>query len=290
MKYKVMHTTNYSYTDTVPVCQNIVFLTPRKTRCQTCTRHRITIRPQPTSIHRRTDYFGNVSTAFAIDHGHRRLQITATSTVMLSAPAEGDRSSKLTWEEVSAELPADRSRDGLARYQFAFRSPYIRFSHRIAEYARESFSANRPILDAVRELNSRIYRDFEYDPKATTINTPVEEVFESRRGVCQDLAHLMIGCLRPLGIAARYVSGYLRTIPPPGEERLVGADASHAWVSVYCGGGNWIDLDPTNDVLPSTEHITLAWGRDFGDVSPVSGMFVGGGPHELEVAVDVAPL
>jgi transglutaminase-like putative cysteine protease len=161
----------------------------------------------------------------------------------------------------------------------------------LGDYGRQSFTPDRPIVEALRDLTHRIHSDFSYDPAATTVKTPIAEAFKQRRGVCQDLAHVMLGCLRPLGIAARYVSGYLRTHKREGQPKLVGADASHAWVSVYCGESGWIDADPTNDLLPSMEHITVAWGRDFGDVCPVAGMFVGGGSHRLTVAVnvDVAP-
>lgn len=160
----------------------------------------------------------------------------------------------------------------------------------MADYARESFTPGRPLLEAVRELNSRLHHDIKYDPKATTVSTPISEVFQLRRGVCQDQAHLMLGCLRALGLAASYVSGYVRTQPAAGKERLVGADASHAWVKVACGDGGWIDFDPTNNSLPEQEHITVAWGRDFSDVCPVTGMFIGGGNHKLDVAVDVIPV
>jgi transglutaminase-like putative cysteine protease len=160
----------------------------------------------------------------------------------------------------------------------------------LAAYALESFTPRRPIVAAARALTSRIHRDFRYDAAATNVSTPLEEVFHLRHGVCQDLAHVQIGCLRAIGLAARYVSGYLLTHPPPGRPRLIGADASHAWLSLYCGALGWIDFDPTNDVIPSDEHITLGWGRDYSDITPVAGVFVGGGTNSLSVSVDVAPL
>ena len=161
----------------------------------------------------------------------------------------------------------------------------------LAAYAKESFPAGRPILQATADLTRRIYEDFEYRPQSTDVNTQVAEVFGKRVGVCQDFAHLQIACLRSLGLAARYVSGYLRTIPPPGKPRLVGADASHAWLGVYCGGDvPWIDFDPTNNMIPDTDHVAVAYGRDYGDVCPVQGVFVGGGDHTLSVSVDVAPM
>ena len=288
MKYKVSHTTRYEYTDTVPVCQNIVYLTPRETPHQRVSRHRLTVRPHATATHRRVDYFGNTSHSFSLDKGHRKMQITATSTVEMMSRDMPNKLAATAWESIRDALSSDRTATGLGNYQFAFSSPHIPLNNEVADYARQSFSAGRPILDALTELNSRIHGDFKYDPKATTVNTPITEVFEQRRGVCQDLAHLMLGGLRPLGLAARYVSGYLRTHPPEGQPRLVGSDASHAWVSVYCGDVGWIDIDPTNNSFPSTEHITVAWGRDYSDVCPVAGMFVGGGAHKLSVAVDVA--
>ncbi len=290
MKFKISHTTKYEYSDTVPFCQNVVYLQPRDTSHQRCSRFRLTVHPQPATNQRRADYFGNTATFFSIDKGHRLLNITATSSVDLDPHQLPDMTDTATWESVRDALHLDRTAEGLARYQFAFRSPHVPFHAELADYARQSFTSDRPILEALADLNHRMHGQFTYDPRATNISTPIMEVFETRRGVCQDLAHLMLGCLRPLGLPARYVSGYLRTHPPEGQPRLMGADASHAWVSVFCGEHGWIDVDPTNDVFPSLEHITVAWGRDYSDVCPVAGMFIGGGNHTLSVAVDVAPV
>ena len=290
MKYKVTHTTKYNYNAPVPVCHNVVYLTPRDAEWQSCSRHRLTINPTPTVNSKRTDYFGNTVTMFSVANSHRLLQITATSTVVVAPRDLPNDDSTMTWEQVRDRLAIDRSAEGLAAYQFAFESPYVPFHPELADYARQSFSPGRPILAAISELNTRLRTDVKYDPMATTVSTPIIEVFEHRKGVCQDLAHLMLGCLRTLGLAARYVSGYLRTHAPAGKPRLVGADASHAWVSVYCREAGWIDVDPTNDSFPQTEHITLAWGRDFSDVCPVAGMFTGGRSHKLSVAVDVTPV
>lgn len=215
------------------------------------------------------------------------LHVTATSSVELKAPALPAPSATPAWEWVRDRLPSDRTAGGLANYQFAFRSPHVPFHESLADYARQSFVAGRPILEALADLNGRIHSDFKYDPKATHVSTPILEVFETGRGVCQDLAHLMLGSLRPLGLAARYVSGYLRTHAPQGKPRLTGTDASHAWISVYCGQDGWIDADPTNNVFPTTEHVTVAWGRDYSDICPVAGMFIGDGRHRLSVAVEV---
>ncbi len=290
IKYKVSHSTTYEYDAPVAVCQNVVFLTPRSTPYQSCTYHRLLVRPAPPSPHRRTDYFGNTASLFSLSTGHRKLQITANSTVeLVERPAFQDAST-LPWEQVRDVLATDRTEQGLDDYQFCFASPRVPLLADLADYGKQSFTPGRPIAEAYRELTNRIFADFTYDPTATTVNTPIAEAFGKKHGVCQDLAHVMIGCLRPLGLAARYVSGYLRTHQPEGQPRLVGADASHAWASLYCGDIGWLDADPTNDVLPSTEHITVAWGRDFGDVCPVAGMFVGGGSHRLNVSVDVAPI
>jgi transglutaminase-like putative cysteine protease len=290
MKYKITHTTKYNYDAPVPVCHNIVFLTPRTTPLQSCSRHRLTVNPIPATNTKRIDYFGNAVSNFSVANSHRLLQITATSTVAVAPPKLPEDSATPPWETVRDGLSTDRSPEGLSAYQFAFASPYVPYHAELSEYARQSFTPNRPILEAVRDLNARLHADVEYDPTATTVSTPIIEVFHNRRGVCQDLAHLMLGCLRTIGLSARYVSGYIRTHSPPGKPRLIGADASHAWIAVNCGAAGWIDVDPTNNSFPQTEHITVAWGRDFSDVCPVTGMFVGGGNHKLSVSVDVAPL
>ena len=187
-------------------------------------------------------------------------------------------------------LPGDHTLAGLEAYQFVFESPRIRTNAEFADYAAQSFTPGRPFAEALRHLTTRIFQDFRFDAKATNVRTPTEEVFRKRRGVCQDFAHLQIACLRSLRLAARYVSGYLRTYPPPGRARLIGADASHAWVSAFCPGVGWLDVDPTNNVVPSGGHVTLAWGRDYGDVSPLRGLILGGRDHALKVAVDMEPL
>ena len=194
------------------------------------------------------------------------------------------------WETIRDGFRSLLDSDRLEAVQFRFNSPSVVTSSDFFDYARPSFPAGRPILEAVADLTTRIHTDFKYDPRATTVNTPLEDVLELRRGVCQDFAHLEIGCLRSLGLAARYVSGYLRTIPPPGKPRLIGADASHAWLSVFCNELGWVDVDPTNDCFPTTDHITVAWGRDYTDVCPINGVFVGGGSHAMKVSVDVEPL
>lgn len=290
MKYEVTHTTRYLADEPVSLCHNMAWLTPRTTRAQRCERHELTFDPPPSVVTRRTDAFGNETTHFSFNEGYQTLQVTSISRVRVTRVPQPDPATSPDWGAVRERLRACWSADDLDAYQYVFASPRIPRADGVAEYASGSFPAGRPILEAVLELTGRIYHQFEYDPRATTVTTPVLDVMQHRRGVCQDFAHLGIALLRSLGLAARYVSGYVRTIPPPGQPRLVGADASHAWLSVYCGDLGWVDIDPTNNTLASDEHITLAWGRDYSDVAPVKGVFVGGGRHELEVSVDVAPL
>jgi transglutaminase-like putative cysteine protease len=294
MKYRVAHETVYTYGDAVPVCQNVVHLTPRDTQRQICRNHKLTIKPTPATTLRRLDYFGNQVTYFSLHDGHRKLTLTALSRVEVRV-WRLPREETPAWETVRDALPHERSNAGLEAYQFVFPSPHVdrlwgELGNGLAAYALESFTPQRPIMEAALELTSRIHHDFKYDAAATTVHTPLEEVFRLRHGVCQDLAHVQIGCLRAIGLAARYVSGYLLTHPPEGRPRLVGADASHAWLSLYCGSAGWIDFDPTNNLIPSDEHITVAWGRDYSDVCPVSGVFVGGGASSLSVSVDVSPV
>jgi transglutaminase-like putative cysteine protease len=289
VKYKISHTTTYEYTAPVPVCQNITHLVPRNNARQHCSYYRLLVKPLPTVINRCVDYFGNPEQEFSIHETHRSLQITAVSKVEVRPRPLPDPEQSPAWETVRDQVAASRTPADLDAYQFCFDSPQVHHVSELAGYARESFTPARPILEAARDLNRRIHEGFAYDPTVTDVDTALHEVFRNRRGVCQDLAHVAIGCLRSMGLPARYVSGYLRTIPPEGEPRLVGADASHAWVSVYDGEMGWMDFDPTNDLVPYDEHITLAWGRDYGDVAPVRGVFVGGGKHRIHFSVDVAP-
>lgn len=290
MKYKVTHTTIYNYTEAVPICHNEVHLTPRDHRRQTCLAHRLRIRPEPTRVDTRIDAFGNHAGLFSIQEGHERLSVTAHSQVQVAAPEIPDPGSTPPWEEVRDRFAIGQPPWWLEARQFVYVSPHVPIGDDLRAYALPSFPAGRAWLAAVLDLTQRIYKEFKYDPTATTINTPVARVLKDRRGVCQDFAHLQIGCLRSLGLPARYVSGYLLTAPPAGQQRLVGADASHAWVSAFCPEVGWVDFDPTNNQIPTTRHITLAWGRDYSDVCPIKGVLVGGGQHRMRVAVDVVPL
>lgn len=287
--YKIVHTTTYQYGDTVPICHNEVHLNPRNSKWQECHSFRLNIRPHPEAVGRRTDYFENIVHHFSIQEGHRRLRVTASSNVRVFSRGTILAEQSPAWETVRDGIRLLEP-DRLDAIQFVLDSPSVIASAQLRQYAVPSFPAGRPILEAIRDLTARIFKDFKYDPRATTVNTPLEDVLKLRRGVCQDFAHLEIGCLRALGLPARYVSGYLRTIPPPGKPRLIGADASHAWLSVYCNELGWVDVDPTNNCFPNLDHITVAWGRDYRDVCPVNGVFVGGGAHSMSVSVDVEPV
>ncbi len=290
MIYNLLHRTVYEYTAPVTVSHHAARVEPRRLPQQTAERFALHILPAPALQKTRADYFGNRVWGFAIQEVHTRLEVTATSRVIVAPVTAPALALSPPWEKV-AELFSDPvSPEVVEPYQFVFDSPLLRVSPELADYARPSFAPGTPLLVAAADLNRRIFKDFKYDPVATTVATPLEEVLEKRHGVCQDFAHLAIAAVRSLGIPARYVSGYLRTRPPAGKERLVGADASHAWFSVFCPSTGWLDFDPTNNVLPAEEHITLAYGRDYTDVSPVTGVITGGGSHRVSVSVDVEPV
>jgi transglutaminase-like putative cysteine protease len=288
--YRIEHETRYLYGSRVSTSQHVAYLRPRDLKHQRVFRHELRVEPLPAVSGRRSDYFGNDLTQFTVLTPHAELLVRARSFVEVLAPPAVDLERSPPWEGVrDTFVYAKGQRSGEAT-QFAYTSPYVSLDTDLADFARISFRTGRPLLDAAFDLMIRIHAEFRFDPKATTITTPVKRVFEERRGVCQDLAHLQIACLRSLGLSARYVSGYLLTDPPPGQPRLVGADASHAWLSVYCPTHGFVDLDPTSGVIPEARHVTLAWGRDFGDVSPLRGVILGGAEHELQVAVSVIPV
>jgi len=291
MNYRITHRTLYDYAAPVTVSHHVARLEPRRTTTQMREEYALEIFPAPALRKARRDYFGNELCFFSIQEVHERLEIVTTSQVsvnaasLLAAPGNSP-----AWESVGGLFRDPVSPEVVEPYEFIFDSPQVRAAMGLADYAKASFPKDAPILAGTRDLTRRIFQDFKFDPKATTVATPLEEVLEKRRGVCQDFAHLGIACLRSLGLPARYVSGYLRTHPPVGQPRLVGADASHAWFAVFCPGHGWVDFDPTNNVQPVEEHITVAYGRDFGDVSPVAGILTGGGKHDVKVSVDVEPL
>lgn len=287
MIYRITHITTYDYRTPVTLCHNVAHLTPRDGPRQRCQETSLQVSPTPAVEEARIDYFGNPVIFFTVQEPHQQLVVKAEHTTEIDPTAPLDPAQTPAWEDVRDQLASSSVPDALDAYQFAFDSPYVRNSPELIEFAAVSFTPRRPILEASLDLTARIHRDFRYDPKATTLATTVAEVLAGRRGVCQDFAHLEIGCLRSLGLAARYLSGYVLTQPPAGEERLIGADASHAWLSFWCPAIGWIDLDPTNNLIPSEQHIMLGWGRDYDDVSPIKGIILGGGDHEVKVAVDV---
>lgn len=294
MIYRISHRTTYKYDYPVSVGNHVACLTPRSYANNKMIVRGLRISPTPITLTERLDYFGNMLCFFMVGEPHTELVVEATSE-MVRGPDAGlvtdvAVQESPAWEHSTTALAEDHTSAGLDAYQYQFESPRIRIRSEFADYALESFTPGRPMRDALMELTTRIYQDFKFDPRVTTVRTPTEEVFKKRRGVCQDFAHVQISCLRSINIAARYVSGYLRTYPPPGKERLVGTDASHAWVSAYCRGLGWIDVDPTNNLAPTDGHVTLAWGRDYGDVSPLRGLILGGGKHVLKVEVDMEPV
>jgi transglutaminase-like putative cysteine protease len=283
-----VHRTEYRYTAPVSRARNEGHLRPRDTEGQECLSSDIVVEPAPTSWSERTDFFGNPVVSFAVDGPFSELTVTSTSSVSVSGrePLPADSS---TWERARDTLAQDLSPETLSARQFCFESPLIPLTAAVRAYAEPSFTRGRPLTDVISELTERIFVDYLYDPGFTTVTTPLEEVVRVRRGVCQDFAHLAIGCLRAMGLSARYVSGYLETAPPLGEERLIGADASHAWPAVFIPERGWLDVDPTNDQIVGSSYVTTAWGRDYSDVSPLKGIVFGGGDsHTLDVSVDVS--
>jgi transglutaminase-like putative cysteine protease len=286
-----LHTTGYRYSAPVALSRQLLHLTPRELPTQRLLEHGITVDPAPEESASAHDYFGNAISYIVLSSAHRSLSLAAASTVeVLPRGAAAQIAGSMAWEEALDWLRLPANSANLEPARFLFDSPHVVCSAELKSYAMPSFTPGRPLLEAALDLNHRIHEDFEFDPIATVISTPLSEVLQQRRGVCQDFAHLMIGCLRTLGLATRYVSGYLLTHPPPGHAPLIGADASHAWVSVFCPSAGWVDLDPTNDRLVDDEHITLGWGRDFSDVTPTRGVILGGGDQDLAVHVTVTEI
>ena len=288
MNYRITHQSHYEYAETVSLSHNQARLSPRSFFNQTCLNSHIAIDPQPASFRERKDFFGNRAAYFSIEQPHNILSVTAESDVHIVSQTQ--LTSDMPWETVCHILKTTTDPDLLSVRQFVLDSPKATTTPELTKYATPSFSKDRPLIEAVSDLTQRIYNDFEYVPGFTTISTPLSDVFKHRKGVCQDFAHLAIGCLRAMGLAARYISGYLETQPSPGTDYLIGKDASHAWFSVYLPNHGWIDFDPTNNLIPGDRHVTLAWGRDFADVTPLKGVVLGGGQHALTVSVTVEPI
>jgi transglutaminase-like putative cysteine protease len=287
MIYRIRHQTRYAYSEPTAVSYNEIRLCPRSLVSQTLVSKTIVVDPAPAELTERIDYFGNATWYLAIDRPHTLMNVLVESHVRIdSRPPTGDLSRSPAWENARDQLAAPAAPEIISASEFTLDSPLVQAGAELKKYAQPSFPEQRPIVEAVADLMARIHHDFEFKPGFTTTSTPLLQVLAHRKGVCQDFAQLAIGCLRSLGLAARYVSGYIETLPPPGRVKLKGVDASHAWFSVYIPGFGWLDFDPTNNQLPSDQHIVVAYGRDFGDVTPIKGVIFSTGKHVLSVSVD----
>jgi transglutaminase-like putative cysteine protease len=288
MIYHLRHLTSFRYTQPVTFVYNTLHLKPRELPWQKVQSFHLEIEPVPVVQTARLDYFGNPATFFMIQSPHDAMKVLTKSVIeVLPRPAVAQIS--LPWDTAGRTMRADTSPNGLDAYQYSFASTFAKPLEEARAYALPSCRPGMTIHAVATELMARIGTDFTFDPKATTVSTPVTEVLQNRRGVCQDFAHLMISCLRSIGIAARYMSGYIQTLPPPGQPRLAGADASHAWVAAYCPQAGWLELDPTNNQVADEQYITLGWGRDYHDISPAKGVLFGGGTHTVHAQVDMIP-
>lgn len=289
MLYSVKHTTVYTYTDLVPFCHNLAILSPRNTPSQECREFQLDITPVPEVVEMYDDFFGNKVYYFVVEQEHKELTVTARSVIESKTPAwKQSGLSQQSWELVKNSLDTSLINGEIKQYTFP--TGITEATPSIKSYAQRSFMPGRPLYDATLELTGRIYEDFKYTAGFTTVTTPLSVVMREKKGVCQDFAHFAIACLQSMGLTARYVSGYLETLPPPGEPKLVGSDASHAWISVYIPGMDWVDFDPTNNKHPDEQYITIGWGRNYFDVIPLRGVIQSSHKHELEVAVDVIRL
>jgi transglutaminase-like putative cysteine protease len=286
MKYRVRHYTEYSYPDAVSTCYNRLCLTPLNIVGHACTSSEISIVPSPDELTRRTDFFGNNLVFFSVFKEHKRLRVNANSVVQIDRPESVAPQGHGSWQESLARL-AMQPECADEVIQYSMPSEYVPYSDVIRDFAQECFADQSTLWDACHALMHKIHKSIEFKPGFTTVNTPVESVIKIKKGVCQDFAHLMITALRNMGVAARYVSGYIETLPPPGKEKMVGADASHAWVSIYFPELGWVEFDPTNNLLPSDKHILVAYGRDYFDVAPIKGIVFNSGEQSLVVKVDV---
>jgi transglutaminase-like putative cysteine protease len=288
--YEITHTSTYDYLEDVSVSHHLLRLTPRHCSKQSRLAHELAIVPEPGTLSVHRDYFGNPTHFIGLDTPHQQLVIKSRSRVAVSPALILEPPETPAWETVRARCRLDHSGQTLEAHEFTYASPLVPNADEFADYTKASLTPKRPVLDAVTDLTRRINEDFTFDPAATTVTTPVSDVFRERRGVCQDFAHFQIACLRSHGLPARYVSGYLETDPPPGQPKLRGVDASHAWVSFFCPGIGWLDVDATNNCRPSLRHVTIGWGRDYSDVCPIRGVLVGGRKQTLRISVDVNAL
>lgn len=291
MRYRVTHRSTYQYSSPVTVSHHLAHLAPRPLPSQLCPWHRLEISPVPVARATFADTHGNLTTYFEIEGAHDSLDVVSTSLVEVRPSPNRDPEATPPWGDIARACDAEKLDADAAAGEFRFSSPMVPLGPDFAAYARPSFPPGKPILACVCDFIARMHAEFRFDTRATDVATPVADVLAQRAGVCQDFAHLALACIRSIGLPARYVSGYLETLPPPGKAKLVGADASHAWIAIYCGReAGWIDADPTNNLLPGSRHVTVAWGRDFSDVSPLRGVTIGAGDQSLSVSVDVTPL
>lgn len=287
MKYKVTHITDYIYEFPATLCHNLMFQIPPELSFQKVVEYSCEISPRPSSELERVDFFGNKYLYFSVEIPHKNLTVKSKSVVELSTPQWISIKPAMTmaWEKVVELLHSTKTSTDIRQYYLE--SNHVQYVQGIKDYALKSFTTGRPIMEAMLDLNTRIFKDFAFTPGFTDISTPLEKVFKYRKGVCQDFAHFSLACLRAIGLSARYVSGYLETLPPPGKPKLVGADASHAWIAVYIPGHDWVEFDSTNNLLVNEKHIRVAVGRDFADVTPLKGIVYSGSEQEMKVSVDV---
>lgn len=290
MIFDVSHKTLYRYTQPVVQSQHLVHMSPREIQHQTVRTHSLMIEPAPAWRFDGLDAFSNPISILDVELPHKEFVIHARSTIETTRPPEFDFAQTTPWDALDEVLYAPGAQVDLGVAQFRCASRLTNPNLEIAAYAAQSFTPGRPVLEGTVDLTRRIYKEFKFDSAATDVSTPITQVFKQRRGVCQDFAHLSLACLRALRVPARYVSGYILTHPAPGQKRLEGADASHAWISVWSPQTGWRDFDPTNGLIVTHEHVTIAFGRDYNDVCPISGILLGGGEHTVNVGVDVTPV
>jgi transglutaminase-like putative cysteine protease len=291
MKYRLVHKTEYKYAQAVNNYQSLLCLAPRTLANQVCNEFTINISPEPSQIVERTDFYGNTTHYFSIHSSHKNLTVLTTGIVERFADSTGSLfiPSDITCEAARQRLLTDRNLK-ISLLEYMLPSPQVRWDSEVISFARTCFQDQLPLYECVRMLCWKIFTEFDFVPDFTTVNTPIKEVLAAKKGVCQDFSHLAIACIRSFGFAARYVSGYLETLPPPGKSKLQGSDASHAWISVFIPDYGWCDFDPTNNVVPGERHIVTAWGRDYSDVPPLKGIIFSYGKHSLKVEVDVIPI
>lgn len=294
MTFQLSHITTYNYESGVTFCHNIATIKPKNMLGQTLVAYKLEISPTPSEITERTDFFGNTITRFSIQKHHTELKVSALSKVIRDYDSQPNIETSVSGKTITLDAALHALKlntpETIDVRQYVLESTFItKISEDIKAYAEVSFKPNRPVFEAAYELMQRIYTDFEFDSEFSTIATPIHEVMKEKKGVCQDFAQIAIACVRAVGLPARYVSGYIETLPPPGKEKLVGTDASHAWFSVYIPTFGWIDFDPTNNQIPKNQHITVAWGRDYYDVPPLKGVIYSTGKNKMKVAVDIRP-